>query len=503
MIKNFLFLCVAGVTSVFAAERPNILFIYSDDQSYRTVSSYEGAYPWVNTPNIDRLAERGIRFTHAYIGTWCMASRATMLTGMHQYGIQSMRMEGKYPGSTYDPKQCRFWPSSFRQQGYFTAQIGKWHTGTDAGYGRDWDYQAVWNRPENPSNAGSYYGKQLISVNGAKSEMVDGYPTDNYTRWAIEFIQGQHRDPEKPWYLWLCYGAVHGPYTPAERHSQDYPNATVSPPVDIYPPRPGKPDWMQEVETWIPGLSGEPVLKAAKTKSADKEKTLSDWVRQYNQTVRALDEGIGQVLAALEESGQLKNTLVVYTADQGFAWGYHGFRHKLAPYDDNLRSPLVISMPGTLPEGEICQTPVGGADLIPTFFRFANADLPWTMHGHDLSPLLKNPSAPWPHPTLLINTYNVYGADTDRVPPANDIFRSGIPWWVFLARGNYKYIRTLIEGELEELYDLASDPEELKNLATDPKFADMLKQFRSDTITELKRTNAGMADHLPAVRSEF
>ena len=128
-------------SSLFAEvpKRPNILFILADDQSYKTVHCYPESYPWVKTPNIDRLAQAGVRFDRAYLGAWCMPSRASLLTGRHPHGIESMRMEGEYPGSTYDPKQCRFWPSVFREHGYHTAQIGKWHTGTDSGQGRDWD----------------------------------------------------------------------------------------------------------------------------------------------------------------------------------------------------------------------------------------------------------------------------------------------------------------------------------------------------------------------------
>ena len=133
-----------------SSSKPNILYIYTDDQSDRTVSSYERAEPWVDTPNIDRLAEKGVRFKYAYNGTWCMPARATFLTGKLPYGVESMRMEGDYPGSEYDPKKAPFWMSSFKQAGYTTAQIGKWHTGTDAGYGRDWDFQIVWNRPKFP-----------------------------------------------------------------------------------------------------------------------------------------------------------------------------------------------------------------------------------------------------------------------------------------------------------------------------------------------------------------
>ena len=498
----------ACISCMAAAPRPNILFIYTDDHSYRTVSCYEGAHEWARTPNIDRLATRGVRFTHAYIGTWCMPSRATLLTGLHQYAVPTMRMEGKYPGSTYDPAQCKFWPAVFRQRGYQTAQIGKWHTGTDTGFGRDWDFQMVWNRPKYPENAGNYYYDQLITINGGESKIVPGYSTDNYSRWAIEYIRGQHRDAQKPWYLWLCYGGVHSPYTPADRHREEYAQARVETPKDIYPPRPGKPDYMQKINTWEPGPKGEPILRreakgkeVGDTEDAGKGRTLTSWVRQYNQAVLALDEGIGQVLAALEQSGQIKNTLVVFTSDQGFAWGQHGFRHKLAPYDANIRSPFIVSMPGTIPEGKVCRAPVGGADLVPTFFKFAGLEVPWPMHGHDLSPLFKNPSAVWPHATLLPFTGDQFGADTDRVPTGPKLYHNGVAWYVLLTEGRFKYIRTLVAGETEELYDLQSDPEELTNLATESKFTRTLERMRSATVGELRRTKAGFVDALPPVKA--
>lgn len=474
--------------------RPNILFIYSDDQSHRTCSCYPEAYEWAKTPNIDALAKRGVRFTHAYIGTWCMPSRATLLTGHHPYGVESMRSEGTYPGSTYDPKKCPFWPKVFRENGYVTAQIGKWHTGTDTGFGRDWDYQVVWNRPLHPENSTHYYDDQLISTNGGKSELVKGYATDNYTRWAVEFIEGKNRDPKKPWYLWLCYGAIHGPSTPAERHRDLYPGVKVPIPADIYPPRPGKPDYMQSVENWIKGKDGQPILRGKEGR------TLNEEVRKYLQCAAALDEGISKVLAALEKSGQLKNTLVVFTADQGFALGQHGFMHKLAPYDANLRAPFIVSMPGSIPEGTVCNTPVGGADLVPTFFQYAAIKQPWAMHGNALTPLLKKPDADWPHPVLIAFTSDRFGSDTLKMPAKGER-RNGVPWWISLCQGQYKYIRTLEEGEIEELYDLKNDPEELKNLAQDTKHANRLKQFREATLAELRRTGAGMVKHLPSVAS--
>lgn len=488
-----------------AKKRPNILFILTDDQSHRTVNCYSEAYSWARTPNIDALAKKGIRFTHAYMGAWCMPSRATLLTGHHPHGVESMRSEGKYPGSAYDPALCPFWPKTFRANGYTTAQIGKWHTGTDTGFGRDWDYQAVWNRPGFPDNAFHYYDDQMISVNGAKAELVKGYSTDNYTRWAVEFIKGKHRQADKPWYLWLCYGASHGPYTPAERHLKDYPDVRVPVPVDIFPPRKEKPDYVQKIDVWMKGPKDEPVLKSKKktdpaiSENKKLDKTLHDWVRQYQQCVSGLDDGVGQLVAALKESGQLENTLVVYTSDQGFAWGQHGFMHKLAPYDANMRAPFIVSMPGTLPEGAVCKTPVGGADLVPTFFAFAGIERPWEMHGHDLTPLLRKPDSAWDHPVFMEHTGDKFGSATAKIPKRGDRYHD-VAWWVSLCQGRLKYVRTLEEGEAEELYDLDKDPEELTNLALDRQNAELVAKFRAATIAELKRTKSPMVEHLPAAK---
>ena len=292
----FLLIVSAVLSGQFAhrehatAKQPNILFIYTDDQSHRTVSCYDEAFDWVQTPNIDQLAREGVRFRRAYIGAWCMPSRATLLTGHHQHGIESMRMEGTYPGSAYDAEKCRFWPSVLRQHGYSTAHIGKWHTGVDAGFGRDWDHQKVWNRPRHPENAPNYYDNQLISTDGGAPVMVEGYTTDNYTDWAIEFIKGSASSEEKPWYLWLCYGAVHGPFTPAERHQQEYAGIEVPVPSDVYPPRPGKPVYAQKMQFWEPGKNGRPVERKVRDASPVGMKDrpgrpLKDWVRQYHQGV--------------------------------------------------------------------------------------------------------------------------------------------------------------------------------------------------------------------------
>jgi arylsulfatase A-like enzyme len=493
-ITVFLGVCVLRGNSFSArgsSSPPNILFIYTDDHSYRTVGCYPEAYPWVRTPNIDRLAREGMRFESAYIGTWCMPSRATLLTGHHQFAIESMRMEGPYPGSVYDSEQCPFWPRVFRQHGYFTAHIGKWHTGVDTGYGRDWDYQLVWNRPKYTDTSQNYYYDQPITYHGGETRILQRYSTDQYTDWAVDFIRGEDRDAGKPWYLWLCYGAVHGPYTPAERHKQQYAGVEVPTPADIFPPRPGKPDWQQEIDFWRRADDGTPMWR---------NRTLTSWTRQYHQGVLAIDEGIRKLLAALQETGQRQNTLIVFTSDQGFAWGQHGFRHKVAAYDSNIRSPLIFSMPGRIASGTVCAVPVGGVDLVPTFFRFAGIEVPWEMHGQDLTPLLRDPQSNWPHPVLMTATGRRYGSDTDVIPTGNEVFHSAVPWYVMIRKGRYKYVRPLNGNDLEELYDLHSDPEELDNLAVKPEFQETLMQLRAEAIAQLHRHGAGFVDRMPPVR---
>lgn len=498
-------LSTASVSPADQPQRPNILFILADDQPYKTVRCYPESLSWVKTPNIDALATNGVRFERAYLGAWCMPSRASLLTGRHPHGIESMRPEGEYPGSTYDPKKCPFWPSVFRRHGYHTAQIGKWHTGTDAGFGRDWDHQIVWNRPKHPKNAGNYYENQLLSFNGDE-RTADGYSTDNYTKWACEYVRGEHRPKDKPWFLWLCYGAIHGPSHPAKRHIHTYKDAKITPPADIFGPRPGKPKYLDDTQAWSKGPGGVPVMGKSGEKFGDesdkKPKTHEAWVRQINECVLSLDEGVGEIMKALKESGQLENTIVVYSADQGFSMGEHGFRSKLAPYDANYASPLIVSRPKALPTGKVCAHPVNAPDLVVTFFKLAGIDLPWAMHGRDITPLFQNPErAEWSHPTLYEYTGHDFGSDVTR-----ELKEKGrgeynkVPWYTAIRVGPHKYIRYLIPGEMEEVYDLKADPEELTNLAGKPESAELLARLRKGLIEELRRTDAGFVDIMPATK---
>lgn len=266
---------------------------------------------------------------------------------------------------------------------------------------------------------------------------------------------------------------------------------------------------MQDIAAWYRGDDGQPHLKGRRRATGEQSpgtglhgSTLNDWVRQYHQGVLALDEAIGKIVKTLKETGQYENTLIVFTSDQGFAWGQHGFRAKVAPYDANIRSPLIVSMPKLLPQKAVCNTPVGGPDLVPTFFELAGIKLPWKMHGRSLVPLLKKPTENWQRPLLTTFTARQYGSDTNTIPSDLAVLRrvAAVPWYASLHDGRYKYIRTLEANEIEELYDLDKDPEELTNLAQLGKHRQRLTRMRAQTVAELKRTGAGFADKLPPVR---
>jgi arylsulfatase A-like enzyme len=470
--------------AALASDKPNILFIFADDHSPKTVSCYERCYGMAHTPNIDALAASGVRFRVGYMGSWCMPSRASLLTGLHPHAIQSMRMEGDYPGSVYDPEQCRFWPAEFRKQGYQTAQIGKWHTGIDAGWGRDWDFQAVWNRPDNPENAPAYYKDQIIDFNGRR-ETVEGYPTDNYTNWACDYIRGKGRQADKPWYLWVCYGAIHTPTTPAERHQDLLKGRTETPPANILGPRPGKPSYLDDRQAWAKDAEGNLVM----TRSGQ---SFDSWLQQVHECMMSVDEGVGAMIKALEESGQLDNTLVVYTSDQGYCNGEHGLRQKVAPYDAAYGSPLIVSMPGTIPAGQYCRHSVNSPDLVVTFFSQAGLSLPWKMHGRDITPLLQKPeSADWSRPTLFTNTGEDYGSNVAKALKADTVAKqAGVPYFAAICLDNIKYVRYLAGSEPEELYDLEADPEELTNIASDPDRAEQLELMQTLLMDELEAVDA-------------
>jgi len=474
-------------------ERPNILFIFTDDQSHRTVSSYEDSLSWARTPHIDQLAEEGIRFKHAFAGPWCAPSRAMVLSGRYLHGIDGLDFTD-YPNIKEDHDRFRMWPQVFRKNGYTTAVIGKWHLASDYRHGTVWDHSIIWERLGG-EKSGDYFRNQKLRFDGGDFKSVGGHSTDNYTRYAEAFIE---RDHEKPWMLWLCYDAVHAPFTPADRHKGSYAGAgPIEIPADIYPPRPDKPRYMQNYSMFEPGPDGVPVDER-------QQLPLPDLVRKYHSGVLSLDEGVRDLVDTLERTGQLDNTIIVFTSDQGIAMGHHGMEIKVAPYDDNIRVPFIVRLPNGASAGTALDMPVNTIDLIPTFFDYAGIDLPWEMHGTNLRPVFEDPSLAWDRGILQENFSKSFGSQTDGgltiVDPSKGLPNQKVDWWLFYRYGDYKYITTLVPDEIEELYNIEEDPRELKNLALDSDNYKLMDQMRSMMLEELRRTNAGLVENLPVSR---
>ncbi|VGO18699.1 sulfatase-like hydrolase/transferase [Pontiella sulfatireligans] len=471
-----------------AAERPNILYLFSDDHSPRTVSAYPGSYPYANTPNIDNLAENGVSFENAYVGARCVPSRASMLTGRLQIHVES--------GTT------RYWPQDFRAAGYTTAMIGKWHWGAGAEahqHGTAWDWSVVWDHGAPDGAAGGYYYDQFVMIDGADPVELGGYSTDRYTDYTLQFLEEQE-GATKPWLMWLCYGAVHGPYTPADRHIGTLTDAEQTPvPADIYGPRPGKPDYINTFTRWsdqngVPYTGTQPFDLA---------------VKQYTEAVAAIDESVGQIFAALQASGQLENTIIIFSADQGYAWGNHGLIDKRFPYEAALRSPLIFYAPDRFATNAWCNHPVNGPDIVRTIHTLAEVEPVIPMDGRDFSQLLVQPEhdETWSDdPMVQIFTENTYGSEAIEERLADEDWSNldwnqnspaGTPYWIMTHDGRYKYTRYMADNHMEELYDLQTDPEELTNLAFTAEFSTKLVELRAQTVDGFHAIGADFVDLLP------
>ena len=328
------------------------------------------------------------------------------------------------------------------------------------------------------------------------------YSTDAYTDLTIDFLKERAEEPDQPWYFWLCYGAVHGPYTPADRHIGKLSEAPeMVYPKDIFPPRPSKPAHMVNLETNPPHPKTGIPMKG--------DSTLDEVVKMYHEAVMAIDEGVGRIMKVLEETGQLENTLVVFTSDQGYAWGQHGFNLKIAPYDANLLAPLIVHWPGKVPHNTRSTVPVNGVDLIRTFHSLAGIEPAIKLDGRDLTELFLHPETQSWNDKPMLQTYtgNNYGQEhiTKELEKAHqsgnwEVFnthKTGIKAWLMVRQGKYKYIRYIYKDYLDELYDLEADPEELHNLAVRPEYHQTKLDMRALLTKELKKNGVKFLPLLP------
>lgn len=421
---------VLGRPTSVAQARPNIIFILADDLRTGALSC-EG-HPFVKTPNIDRLAREGKMFRNAFVTIpVCTPSRASYLTGQYPH------TNGIIVNTRYHELSHRLitFPRLLQQSGYESAYIGKWHMGQDD------TPRPGFNRWISFKGQGERYDPTL-NVDG-KEEKVKGYATDILTDYAVEFIK---RERAKPFSLYLAPNAVHGPFIPAERHKQLFADQPIK----------------RAPSATDQGV-GKPAIKGVFTFLQDDEK-----IRNQLRMLIALDEGVGRLLKALEETEQLDNTLIIFTSDHGYFWGEHGLGEKRLAYEESIRVPLLMRYPKLIKAGTTSEQFALSIDIAPTLLEVAGAPVPKDIQGRSLVPLLKGSSRGW-RKSILTEFYEEKGTKLPR-----------IPGWQSVRTEQWKYIRYHEREGFDELYNLKADPFEMKNLITEPSAQAALKMMKAE-----------------------
>lgn len=503
-------LVLLSVLAAAADPRPNIVFLFSDDHALQSISAYGGRFKDIApTPNIDRLAKEGAIFERSYCAnSLCGPSRASILTGKHSHinGFQNNDTD------KFDSSQPTF-PKYLRKAGYQTAIIGKWHLVTDP---TGFDYWEIL------PNQGSYCNPDFIEMDGSKKR-VEGYVTDIIADKTLDWLKNQ-RDKDKPFVLMCQQKAPHRNWVPALRHYHLFDGVTMPEPPSFFDDYANRSKVLTEQEMsfskniywgwdmllpgepkdprFLPGLPNHelermnPAQKSEfeKAYAKENEQLFSDlasgkmddaavmhwkyqrFIKDYLRCVRALDENIGRVLDYLDESGLSKNTIVIYSSDQGFYLGEHGWYDKRWMFEESLSMPFLIRWPGVVKPGTRSKALIQNIDYAPTFLEAAGVPIPSDIQGRSLLPVLKNDGIA-PEDWRKAIYYSYFGEETHHVP-AHDGVRTD--------RYKLFYIPKTKEWQL---FDLDKDPQELKSVHDNPEYATVLKDMKKiyqETRTEFK-----------------
>ena len=430
-----------ALSALAASPRPNIVFIITDDQRWDGMSC--AGHPVLKTPNMDRIAAEGVMFRNAFVTTpLCSPGRASFLTGQYAYrhGVISNQ-----PENNERSHRLITFPRLLHDAGYETAYVGKWHMGNDDTPRPVFDHWVSFKGQ-------GRYNDPPMNIDGEQIQ-AKGYMTDILTEHAVEFIRREHT---KPFCLYVGHKAIHGPFTPAERHKQIY---TDEQPLPISPAA-------QDT------LEGKPMLKR-NPKLGPGTGFSDERIRQQMRALMAVDEGVGEVIEALEETGQLDNTLVIYTSDNGYFWREHGLADKRAGYEDAIRIPLVMRYPKLIKPGTVVDHLVANIDVCPTLLDLAGVRIPRRVQGVSILPLLAGKTAKWR--TSFLIEYD----QEQRYP--------FVLTWRGVRTNDWKYIHYTQQEGMDELYNLREDPYELKNLIDDPGAAAQLSRLKA----ELRRLLSG------------
>ena len=502
-----------------AAGRPNIVFIFSDDHATQAIGAYGSKIN--QTPHLDRIAAEGMVFKNSFCAnSICGPSRACILTGKHSH-INGFRRNG----DRFDGTQTTF-PKLLQQVGYQTALIGKWHLGTDP---TGFDYWEVL------PGQGSYYNPDFLQMDGGRKR-YEGYCTDIITENTLSWLK--QRDEDKPFMLMCQHKAPHRNWSPPPRHFSLYKDVDVPEPATLFDDYAGRSELLRENEMSIADhmhwghdmkfhgenlfpehfesqhKNGEyarmtPEQKAAWDAAYEPENQafiadmragkLSDkdvirwkyqrYIKDYLRCVQAVDDGVGEILNYLDESGLAENTIVIYSSDQGFYLGEHGWYDKRWMFEESLEMPFLIRWPGVVDAGVESVALIQNIDYAPTFLDVAGAEIPDPIQGRSLVSLLKNqgqPSEDWRDAIY----YAYYENAAVHNVPVHDGVRTERYKLMFFPR-----------TRSWNLFDLEKDPLELTSVHADPSYAAVLAglQKRYHDLREWYDVNSAT---IPATRGD-
>jgi arylsulfatase A-like enzyme len=464
---------VAAATERSADKRPNIVFIMADDHAEQAISAYGSRIN--RTPNLDRLAREGMRFTNCFVtNSICGPSRAVILTGKYSHLNGMIRNEMPFDGGQQNVAKL------LRHAGYQTAVIGKWHLMSNPTGFDHWHILI---------GQGPYYNPTMLD-NGKKVRHT-GYTTEVITDLVLDWLK-TGRDPSKPFFLMYHHKAPHRDWQPGPKQLLLFKDKAIREPETLFDDYAGRgtaartqemtvahhltpadlklvepkgltPD---QLETWRKAYDAE---NAAFRKANLKGKELIRWkyqryIKDYLRCVASLDENVGRVLDFLDRAGLRDNTVVIYTSDQGFYLGEHGWYDKRWMYEESLRTPLLIRFPGVVRPGTTVDQMVLNLDLPETFLEIAGAVIPTDMQGRSLAPFLQGKTPTDWRRAIYYRYYEYPGPHSVRQH-----------YGVRTERYKLIYFPDLREWEL---YDLVDDPREMRNVYDEPS--------RSDTVRELK-----------------
>jgi arylsulfatase A-like enzyme len=455
-------------------EKPNVVFVLCDDLRWDCLGV--AGHPYLKTPNIDRLAQEGVHFRNSFCTTsLCSPSRASLLSGLYAHSHKVTNNFTEYP------VDLPSFPRRLQEAGYETAYIGKWHMGEENDGKRPGFDHFVTHKGQ-----GKYYDTEF-NFDGNDRRAVKGYYTTVVTDMALEWLA---RPRTKPFLLMLGHKAPHSFYVPEPKYARAFDGVRVEYPSTAFL-LDDKPGWFRvRINTWH-GIYG-PLFDCRKTFPDARPEAVKDFAamtRAYWGTILSVDDSVGRLYDALRRSGQLDNTIFVFTGDNGLLNGEHGMVDKRTMHEPSIRVPLIVRYPGLTPPDHprIVDRMVLTVDMAPSLLDLCGAAPLETVHGTSWRKLVQGDATGWR--TSWFYEYN-YERQFPYTPNVRGVRTDG---WKYI---HYPHGDGRPDRHKAELYHIAADPDERRNLIGEPAHAGLVATMRAE-LDRLMKSTGVTEDSMP------